>query len=574
MQRSLLRHLGQRRQAEVEQSLAQQVAVAFGGQRLLRQLGLHLGLLLAGRRHQQRRQLAHQLAEVERLQLVAARRDEAEEGLEPAVQARELLLEHVDVAQQLVAVGGIGGAPRGDHLLQDLEVEDHGVDRRPQVVGHRRRDLRHRPHLRGQAEVRLQPAQGPGVLDEEDAAVGGVAAQIEEQPPRRQVESGEVGRAAGAVPAEARAFEAGFELLPQALQLAAVRAAEKLQGPPIGETQPAGGVQADDARAEELGELVARGAGGRRSQRILSEGHGSFFLQSRGGGTHETLLVQAREAWAAGCVPRREARARLMQEGRAVPGDVLSRGRSRFRRRVQTGNSCNGAPMPTAIEENEKLESGLAIAVFVDPVESAKAAGLRYVTDDESGIRRRKRGRGFTYLDPQGRTVEDPRQRERIHKLAIPPAWTDVWICARPNGHLQATGRDARGRKQYRYHADWRQVRDETKFGRMAAFGEALPKIRQRTERDLALSGLPREKVLATVVRLLETTLIRVGNKEYARQNNSFGLTTLRDRHVDVSGSKLRFEFRGKSGKDLSVEIQDRRLARIVKQCRDLPGQK
>ncbi|HEY7216298.1 MAG TPA: DNA topoisomerase IB [Thermoanaerobaculia bacterium] len=232
--------------------------------------------------------------------------------------------------------------------------------------------------------------------------------------------------------------------------------------------------------------------------------------------------------------------------------------------------------MPTAIalDDHEKLESGLTIAVFVGPVESAKAAGLRYVTDDEPGIRRSKRGKGFTYLDPQGRTVKDPQQLERIRKLAIPPAWTDVWICSRPNGHLQATGRDARGRKQYRYHAGWRQVRDETKFGRMAAFGEALPKIRERTERDLALSGLPREKVLAAVVRLLETTLIRVGNKEYARQNNSFGLTTLRDRHVDVSGSRLRFEFRGKSGKEHSVEIQDRRLARIVKQCRDLPGQR
>jgi DNA topoisomerase-1 len=227
-----------------------------------------------------------------------------------------------------------------------------------------------------------------------------------------------------------------------------------------------------------------------------------------------------------------------------------------------------------ALEDHDPLESGLTLAVFPDPVESAKAAGLRYVTDDEPGIRRRKRGKGFTYLDPQGRTVRDPRQLERIRKLAIPPAWTDVWICARPNGHLQATGRDARGRKQYRYHAEWRQVRDETKFGRMLAFGAALPQIRERIERDLALPGLRREKVLAAVVRLLETTLIRIGNKEYVRQNNSFGLTTLRDQHVDVSGAKLRFEFRGKSGKEFSVEIQDRRLARIVKQCRDLPGQR
>ncbi len=232
--------------------------------------------------------------------------------------------------------------------------------------------------------------------------------------------------------------------------------------------------------------------------------------------------------------------------------------------------------MPTAIaiDESETLDTGLTIAVLVDPVESARAAGLRYVSDDEPGIRRKKRGKGFTYVDPQGRTVQDEKTLERIRKLAIPPAWTDVWICTRPNGHLQATGRDARGRKQYRYHAEWREVRDETKFGRMIALGEALPKIRERLERDMSQRGLGREKVIATVVKLLETTLIRVGNKEYAKQNNSFGLTTLRDQHVDVDGSTLRFEFRGKSGKEHSVEVQDRRLARIVKQCRDLPGQK
>ena len=244
--------------------------------------------------------------------------------------------------------------------------------------------------------------------------------------------------------------------------------------------------------------------------------------------------------------------------------------------------------MPSAIAiENEKLstslntglntgliDTGLTIAVFVDPVESAKAAGLRYVMDDEPGIRRLKRGKGFTYVDTQGNVVRSPKDLERIRKLAIPPAWTDVWICPRPNGHLQATGRDAKGRKQYRYHADWRDVRDETKFGRMIAFGEALPKIRERIDQDMSLRGLPREKVVATVVKLLETTLIRVGNKEYVKQNNSFGLTTLRDQHVDVDGSTLRFEFRGKSGKEHSVEVQDRRLARIVQQCRDLPGQK
>jgi DNA topoisomerase I len=218
-------------------------------------------------------------------------------------------------------------------------------------------------------------------------------------------------------------------------------------------------------------------------------------------------------------------------------------------------------------------DSGLSVAVFVDPVESAKAAGLRYVSDDRPGIRRKKRGKGFTYVDPQGQTVRDPKVLERIAKLAIPPAWTDVWICTQANAHLQATGRDARGRKQYRYHPEWRTVRDETKFGKMIVFGEALPQIRARADEDLSRRGLPREKVLAAVVKLLETTLIRVGNREYVKQNNSFGLTTLRDRHVEIEGSRLRFEFRGKSGKEHSVEIQDRRLARVVKQCRDLPGQ-
>jgi len=223
--------------------------------------------------------------------------------------------------------------------------------------------------------------------------------------------------------------------------------------------------------------------------------------------------------------------------------------------------------------ESTDAGSGLTVAVFVNPLESATAAGLQYVSDDNPGIRRRKRGQGFTYTDPQGRTVREPKVRDRIAKLAIPPAWTDVWICTRANGHLQATGRDARGRKQYRYHAEWRAVRDETKFGKMILFGEALPKIRARADEDLSRRGLPREKVLAAVVQLLETTLIRVGNREYAKQNNSFGLTTLRNRHVDVQGSRLRFEFRGKSGRDHAVELHDRRLARVVKQCRDLPGQ-
>jgi DNA topoisomerase I len=218
-------------------------------------------------------------------------------------------------------------------------------------------------------------------------------------------------------------------------------------------------------------------------------------------------------------------------------------------------------------------EGALTVAIYVDPVESARAAGLRYVSDDMPGIRRRKRGKGFSYTLPNGGALTSPKELERIRKLAIPPAWTDVWICPVPNGHLQATGRDARGRKQYRYHPEWRNVRDETKFGRMILFGEALPKMRERIEQDLGQRGLPRTKVLAAVVRLLEITLIRVGNREYMKQNNSFGLTTLRDGHVDVAGAKIRFEFRGKSGKEHSVEIQDRRLARVVKKCRDLPGQ-
>jgi DNA topoisomerase-1 len=229
--------------------------------------------------------------------------------------------------------------------------------------------------------------------------------------------------------------------------------------------------------------------------------------------------------------------------------------------------------LSAAMDAGDGLDSALSVAVYVDPVESAKAAGLRYVTDDAPGIRRRKRGQGFAYVDPQGRPVRDAKTLERIRKLAIPPAWTDVWICTTANGHLQATGRDARGRKQYRYHAEWRTVRDETKFGKMLVFGDALPQIRARVDEDLSRRGLPREKVLAAVVKLLETTLIRIGNREYMKQNKSFGLTTLRDGHVDIQGSTLRFEFRGKSGKEHQVEIQDRRLARVVKQCRDLPGQ-
>ncbi|HEU5040063.1 MAG TPA: DNA topoisomerase IB [Gemmatimonadales bacterium] len=208
-----------------------------------------------------------------------------------------------------------------------------------------------------------------------------------------------------------------------------------------------------------------------------------------------------------------------------------------------------------------------------DPQAAAQTAGLRYVSDARPGIRRKRAGKGFSYVGPDGRTIRDPATLTRIRALAIPPAYTEVWICPDPNGHIQATGRDARSRKQYRYHPRWREVRDETKFGRMLAFSEALPGIRRQVEDDLRRPGLPREKVLAAVVRLLECTGIRVGNDEYARNNDSFGLTTLRDDHVEVTGSTMRFEFNGKSGKAHSVALSDRRLARIVSHCQSLPGE-
>jgi DNA topoisomerase-1 len=209
----------------------------------------------------------------------------------------------------------------------------------------------------------------------------------------------------------------------------------------------------------------------------------------------------------------------------------------------------------------------------LDPEASAEEAGLRYVSDAMPGIGRRRAGRGFSYTGVDGKRLTDKRVLARIKSLAIPPAWTDVWICPIARGHLQATGRDARGRKQYRYHPRWRAVRDEVKYERMIAFGQALPRIRQRVEEDLALPGLPRQRVLAAVVRLLEKTGVRVGNEEYARENRSFGLTTLRNHHADVGSRRIRFRFRGKGGKEHEVELSDRRLARIVSRCQDLPGQ-
>jgi DNA topoisomerase I len=208
-----------------------------------------------------------------------------------------------------------------------------------------------------------------------------------------------------------------------------------------------------------------------------------------------------------------------------------------------------------------------------DLIESAQSAGLRYVSSEKPGIRRVIAGKVFRFVDPAGRTIRDPAQLNRIKSLVIPPAWTDVWICPDAKGHLQATGRDARGRKQHRYHPEWRQVRDETKYHRMLAFAKALPKIRQRVEKDMALPGMPREKVLAIIVHLLEVSLIRVGNEEYARDNQSFGLTTMQDEHVAVRGAKLGFRFRGKSGKTHEITLENKRLARLVKKCQDIPGQ-
>ncbi|TFZ07729.1 DNA topoisomerase IB [Ramlibacter humi] len=209
-----------------------------------------------------------------------------------------------------------------------------------------------------------------------------------------------------------------------------------------------------------------------------------------------------------------------------------------------------------------------------DPEQAALAAGLRYVSDEEPGLSREPAKDGFTYRRSGGAEVRDEATLERIRKLAIPPAYTDVWICTSPNGHLQATGRDARGRKQYRYHPRFREVREETKYGHMLEFARALPAIRQTIADHMAMRGLPREKVLATVVHLLETTLIRVGNDDYARENKSFGLTTLRNRHVAVEGGQLRFNFKGKSGKTWRLQVQDRRVAKVVRACQELPGQR
>lgn len=209
----------------------------------------------------------------------------------------------------------------------------------------------------------------------------------------------------------------------------------------------------------------------------------------------------------------------------------------------------------------------------IAPQEIAEVAGLVYVNDQKPGITRRLKGDHFIFIGLDGKTITDEKEIQRIRTLAIPPAYTDVWISPKANGHIQATGRDAKGRKQYRYHKRWREVCDETKYTKMVAFAEVLPNIRKSINRDLALSGMQKEKILAAIVHLLETTLIRIGNEEYARDNHSYGLTTLRNKHVDVKGQKITFKFRGKSGQHHTIALNDRRLANIVKRCKDLPGQ-
>jgi DNA topoisomerase I len=249
---------------------------------------------------------------------------------------------------------------------------------------------------------------------------------------------------------------------------------------------------------------------------------------------------------------------KLRQEKRKIDSlasrRVNPRGLSRPRRSAPTGSAAD-------------------LKIVSDPIDAAEEAGLRYVSDNQPGYTRRLKGDDFDYFDTEGKLIRDEQRLLRIKRLAIPPAYTSVWICPSPNGHIQATGRDARGRKQYRYHERWREVRDENKYDRMIAFGNELPKIRRRVNKDLALPGLPRNKALATVVQLLERTFIRVGNEAYARENKSFGLTTMQDRHVDVKGSQLRFRFRGKRGIKHQIDLTDRRIAKIVSKFQDLPGQ-
>jgi DNA topoisomerase I len=253
------------------------------------------------------------------------------------------------------------------------------------------------------------------------------------------------------------------------------------------------------------------------------------------------------------------------QQQMSLPGDPAERGQLR-----RASASMDGCRRERARRARPDAEDAGGV---VDPEEAAERAGLRYVSDGRPGLRRKKSGKGFSYARPEGSTLSDRQVLSRIRSLAIPPAWTDVWICLFADGHIQATGRDARGRKQYRYHPRFREVRESTKYEHVLAFADALPTIRSKVREHMALRGLPREKILATVVHLLETTLIRVGNDDYARQNNSYGLTTLKNRHVEVNGSDIRFRFTGKGGKQWSLRIRDRRIAKIIRACQELPGQ-
>lgn len=210
--------------------------------------------------------------------------------------------------------------------------------------------------------------------------------------------------------------------------------------------------------------------------------------------------------------------------------------------------------------------------LYADPAQSALAAGLRYIPDNKAGITRQRTDRGFAYYTPKGEEITDPKIIARIDKLIIPPAWEQVWICTSPNGHIQATGRDQKGRKQYIYHPEWRATRSLTKFGRMIAFGEKLPEIRAQIEKDLQLRELNRRKVTAIVLNLLDQSLIRIGNRQYAQANKSYGLTTLRDKHVAIAGDEVKFQFVGKKGVSHAIGIKDRRLARLIKKCKDIPG--
>jgi DNA topoisomerase I len=228
---------------------------------------------------------------------------------------------------------------------------------------------------------------------------------------------------------------------------------------------------------------------------------------------------------------------------------------------------------PRRNARSDSAATACAAETVLESIDAARSADLRHVSDDQPGTRRVKAGKGFRYVKADGKPVTDPDDLLRIRRLGIPPAWRDVWICPHASGHLQATGRDDRGRKQYRYHTRWREVRDQAKYDKMVSFAQALPTIRRRTSTDLRKPGLPREKVLAAVVRIMEKTLIRVGNEEYADQNDSYGLTTLQDHHADVRGSKVTFEFKGKSGKEHEIDLEDKRLARIVARCQDLPGE-